>query len=309
MPLTLVEAAKLETGDVKRRAIIELYARNSSILQALPFDSIAGNALSYNLEETLPGISFRGINEAFTEDTGVINPMTENLSIAGGDLDVDRFIIETMGAGQRSIREAMKVKSLALTFTKKFIKGDNSSDPREFDGLQTRLTGSQVIEAGSTANGAALSLAKLDELIDAVEGGPNALLMNRAMGRRLSTAARTTTVGGYVNYTQDSFGRRQQTYNDIPILFVEQDSTGTDILGFTEASASGTATSTSIYAVNFGGGMVSGIQNGGISVRDLGELDAKPVWRTRVEWFVGMTVMHPRAAARLKFIGDLAIVA
>jgi hypothetical protein len=309
MALTLVEAAKLETGDVKRRAIIELYARNTDVLMALPFDNIAGNALSYNLEETLPGISFRGVNEAFTEDAGVINPVTENLSIAGGDLDVDRFIVETMGASQRSIREAMKVKSLALTYTKKFIKGDNGSDPREFDGLQTRLTGSQVISAGTTANGAALSLAKLDQLLDAVEGGANALLMNKAMRRRLTTAARTTSVGGYVQYTQDSFGRRQTTYNDIPILIVDQDSTGTDILGFTEASDSGTATSTSIYAVNFAPGMVSGIQNGGISVRDLGELDAKPVWRTRVEWFTGLTVMHPRAAARLKFIGDLAVVA
>src|SRR5688500_20228414 len=123
MPLTLVEAAKLETGDVKRRAIIELYARNSSVLLAMPFDSIPGNALSYNLEETLPGISFRGVNEAFTEDAGVINPVTENLSIAGGDLDVDRFITETMGSNQRTIREARKVKALALTFTKKFITG------------------------------------------------------------------------------------------------------------------------------------------------------------------------------------------
>lgn len=308
MALTLVEAAKMETGDVKRSAIIELFPRSSDVLMALPFDDIAGNALTYNLEETLPGISFRGVNEAFTEDAGVINPVTETLAIAGGDLDVDRFIIQTQGAGQRSIREAMKVKNLALTYTKKFIKGDNSSDPREFDGLQTRLTGSQVIEAGSTANGAALSLAKLDQLIDQVDS-PTHLLMNKAMRRRLTTAARTTSVGGYVTYTTDAFGRKLMQYNDLPILIVDQDGTGTDIMGFTEASASGTATSTSIYCVSLQPGMLSGIQNGGIQVRDLGELDTKPVWRTRVEWFTGLTVMHPKAAARLKYIGDLAVVA
>jgi hypothetical protein len=308
MALTLVEAAKLETGDVKRRAIIELYAKSSDVLMTMPFDTIAGNALQYNLEETLPGISFRGVNEAFTEDAGVINPVTENLSIAGGDLDVDRFIIETMGANQRSVREAMKVKSLALTYTTKFIKGDNSSDPREFDGLQTRLTGSQKIAAGSTANGTPLSLAKLDEAIDAVDS-PTHLLMNKAMRRRLTVAARTTTVGGYVTYTTDAFGRKLMQYNDLPILIADQDSTGTDIMGFTEAATSGTATGTSIYVLSLGSGMLSGIQNGGISVRDLGELDAKPVWRTRVEWFTGLTVMHPKAAARLWSISDAAVTA
>lgn len=308
MALTLVEAAKQETGNIKRRGIIELYAKSSDVLQAIPFENIQGNALSYNLEETLPGISFRGVNEAFTEDVGVINPMTETLSIAGGDLDVDRFIIQTMGAGQRGIREAMKVKALALAWTKKFIKGDNSSDPREFDGLQVRLTGSQKIAAGATANGTPLSLAKLDELIDAVEGA-NALLMNKAMRRRLTTAARTPSVGGNVDFTQDSFGRRQTVYNDLPILIVDQDETGTDILGFNEAATSGTATATSIYAVAFGDGMLEGIQNGGIDVRDLGELDTKPVYRTRVEWFTGLLLAHPKAAARLWSISDAAVTA
>ena len=40
MALTLVEAAKLETGDVVRQAIIELYAGSSDILMNLPFDDI-----------------------------------------------------------------------------------------------------------------------------------------------------------------------------------------------------------------------------------------------------------------------------
>lgn len=308
MALTLVEAAKQESGNIKRRGIIELYARSSDVLQRIPFENIAGNAMTYNVEETLPGISFRGVNEAFTEDTGVINPVTETLSIAGGDLDVDRFIVQTMGMNQRSIREAMKVKALALAWTKKFIKGDNSNDPREFDGLQNRLTGSQKIAAGNTANGTPLSLAKLDELIDAVDGA-NALIMNKAMRRRLTAAARDTDVGGFITYEQDAFGRRLTMYNDLPILIVDQDETGADILGFNEAATSGTATATSIYAVNFGPGFLAGIQNGGIDVRDLGELDTKPVYRTRVEWFTGLSLMHPKAAARLWSIADAAVTA
>ena len=208
MALTLVEAAKKFGDNPVRSAVIELYARNSDILANLPFDNINGNALRYNREETLPGIGFRGVNEAYTESTGVINPVTEPLVIAGGVLDVDMFILQTMGEDQRAAQEAMKVKSLAHRWTKAFIKGDNASEPREFDGLQTRLTGSQLIDAGNTANGAALSLAKLDEAIDAVDN-PTHLIMNRTMRRRLSAAARKYDVGGYITYDLDAFGREK----------------------------------------------------------------------------------------------------
>jgi len=82
MALTLLEAAKLETGDIIRQAIIELYAGSSDILTALPFESISGNALKYNRESSLPGVGFRGVNEAYTPSTGVLNPLTEALVIA-----------------------------------------------------------------------------------------------------------------------------------------------------------------------------------------------------------------------------------
>jgi hypothetical protein len=308
MALTLVEAAKLESGDVLKSAIIELYAGSSDILMNLPFESIQGNALTYNREESLPGIGFRGVNEAYTPSTGILNPLTESLVIAGGDLDVDKFIIDTMGANQRSVHEQMKLRALSLAWTRKFIKGDTASDPREFDGLQTRVTGNQLIAAGTTANGTALSLAKLDEAIDQTLDATH-LIMNKAMGRRLTTAARTTTVGGYITYDVDAFGRRVMKYNDLPILYVDLDHTQTAILPFTEAATSGTATATSIYVVSMGENGVMGLQNGGISVRDLGELQTAPVYRTRVEWYNGFGCFNGRAATRLYSIADAAVTA
>lgn len=308
MALTLLEASKLNSGNAVRSAIIELYARSSDLLNALPFTNIAGNALKYNREETLPGVGFRGVNEGYTEGTGILNPVVEVLAIAGGDLDVDKFILDTMGQDQRSVQEAMKVKALALRWTKEFIKGDNESDPKVISGLQARITGSQLISAGSTANGAALSLSKLDELIDLVDN-PTHLIMNKTMRRRLSAAARTASVGGYITYELDAFGRRVSKYNDIPILIADKDNTNTDILGFTEAASSGTSTATSIYAVSMGDEGVVGIQNGDIDARDLGEIEAKPALRTRVEWYAGVAIYKGRAAARLRHIGDLAVVA
>lgn len=308
MALTLVEASKLYAGDPLRSAIIELYARSSDILAVLPFENINGNAYRYNREETLPGVGFRGVNEAYTESTGILNPITEPLVIAGGDLDVDKFILDTMGDNQRSVHEAMKVKALALKWTETFIKGDQTSEPREFDGLQVRCTGNQLIAAGSTANGTPLSLAKLDELIDAVED-PQYLIMNKTMARRLSAAARTYTVGGIITYDLDAFGRRVTKYNDLPILIADKDNENNDILPFTEAATSGTSTATSIYCVSLGDGKLMGLQNGGMDVRDLGELQTKPALRTRVEWYSGMAVFHGRAAARLYSISNAAVTA
>jgi hypothetical protein len=307
--LTLVEAAKLESGTVLQRSIIEMFARESDILRTLPFQPIAGNALKYNQEQALPGIAFRGVNEAYSESVGVLNPKVEPLVIAGGDLDVDKFIVSTMGPEQRATHEQMKVKALAAEITRAFIKGDSQTEPREFDGLQARLTGGQLIDAGSASGGDALSLALLDELIDAVDS-PTHLIMSKAMRRRLTAAARTTTVGGYVTYTQDEFGRRLAQYNDLPILVPYSENGGTEPIAFDEANpGGGSAVGTSIYCVSFGEGRLQGIQNKTMEVTDLGELQTAPVYRTRVEWFAGIAVFHGRAAARLRGIKSAAVVA
>lgn len=308
MAVTLVEAAKQSQNPIQS-AIIEMYARSSDILAVLPFVTIRGNALRYNREETLPGIGFRGVNEAYPESTGILNPVTEPLVIAGGDLDVDKFIVTTMGVSQRSVQEAMKVKSLALAWTKQFVKGDSKSDPRGFDGLQVRLTNDQLLWAGGTDGGDALSLSKLDELIDAVEQ-PTHLLMSKAMRRRLTAASRNTSVGGFITYTKDSFGRTVSVYNDLPILIIDTDNEGNSILGFDEVGATGsTATATSIYCVSLNDGMLGGIQSGTMMATDLGELETKPVYRTRIEWYAGIACYHGRAAARLGGIKDAPVVA
>lgn len=306
MAITLIEAAK-RSNDPVQSGVIEMYAMSSPVLSTLGFDSIQGSAMKYNREETLPGVGFRGINESYTESTGIINPQVEPLVIVGGDLDVDKFILDTMGMGQRSVQEEMKVKSLALAWTKAFIKGDQESDPREFDGLQVRLTGNQLIDAGSTDGGDALSLAKLDELIDSVED-PTHIIMNKGMRRRLTAAARSTTIGGFITWEKDAFGRPIAMYGDLPILVLDKDNEDNDILPFTEVGSGGsTATACSIYCVSMMPGKLQGIQNKTIEARDLGELQTKPAMRTRVEWYAGIAMYHGRAAARLRGVKNAAV--
>jgi len=301
MALTLTEAAKiaLNEGKVFESAIIEQFASSSGILENIPFVDIAGNAYSYNREETLPGIAFRGVNEGYTESVGVVNPVTETLSILGGDLDVDKFIIDTDGVGVRSQHEMMKVRALALKWTQQFIQGDTASDHRSFDGLKKRLTGTQLISNGSTSGGDVLSLERLDATIDEVTN-PTHIVMNKTMRRVLTSAARNQSVGGYITYELDSFGRKIAFYNDLPIIVLDQDGSKSQILPFTESGAGGgTAQCTSFYVVSFDTMGVHGLQNGGMQVRDLGELNTKPVFRTRVEHYQSIAVKDGQGAARL----------
>ena len=306
--LTIVEAAKLNSGLEHHAAITELYAGSSDILAVLKFQNIAGNALEHNREEALPGTGFRGVNESYSASVGILNPVVDTLKISGGDLDVDRVIVKTQGVEQRAVHEAMKVRSLSLSWTDKFINGDSENDVREFDGLATRIVGDQLISAGPTVNGAALSLDKMDELIDQVDF-PTHIIMNKAMKRKFIKAARTTSVSGNVTQDKDEMGKTIHMYNGLPILTVDLNAESNAILGFDEEAASGTDTATSIYCISIGPGGVMGLQNGGIEVEDLGQLQTEPKFRTRIEWLSGMAIFNGRAAARLQHIGDLDIVA
>ena len=308
MALTLLEASKLNDGDIKRQAVIEMFAQNSDILRVLPFEDIPGGSLTYNLEGELPGVGFRGFNEGYDESTGIVNPQTEVLRIAGGDLDVDKALIKTRGEQVRDSQESMKIKSMALSIADKIINGDSEADPRVFDGLRKRIVGDQLIDAGSSDGGDALSIFQLDEAIDAVDGA-NYLLMNKAMRNRLNQAARQN-LGGEMHWDKDEFGRRIAMYNDLPILVADYDNEGKQIMGFDEVASGGsTATASSVYILSIGSDKITGLQNGVMEVEDLGEIDEKPVFRTRVEWLVGLAAMHGRAAARIRGVKNVPFVA
>ena len=311
MALSLLESAKLALGrdETLKATIMELYGKSSDLLRYMPFMDIPGRAQVFNREQTLPAAGFRALNEAYSEGTGTVDKVTENLAIAGGDADVDAMLIQTSGMDQRGPMVAMKVKALGAAMTKTIVKGDVESSPKEFDGLQARLIGNQKIAAGTTAGGDNLELTYLDKLIDEVDE-PTHLLMNKTMRRRLSAAARLTSVGGYITYALDEFGRRVTYYSDLPILVVDKDNNYDDIMPFTETGLDGTtAVSTSIYCLSFAENGVVGLQNGSMDVRDMGELDTKPVYRTRIEWYVSMAILRARAAARLYSITDSAIAA
>lgn len=313
MALTLDESAKL-SEDTLTRGVLETFVQNSPILDRLPFMDIEGNAYAYNEESTLPGVAFRAVNDAYTESTGTVNQKSETLKILGGDADVDRFIQKTRSNlnDQRAEQTALKTKALSYKFQDAFFNGDVAVDPKGFDGLRKRLIGNQVIEAGpngipivGTSNTDIHTfLDSLDNLLAAVPGinGTNgAIYANSAVIRKIGSALRHVSLDAVLE--EDIAGKRSIQWNGIPILEAGQNPDGSQILPTTETEGTATNT-TSLYAVRFGetegDQAVTGLTNGGVTTEDLGELQEKPVYRTRIEFYCGLAVFGGKAAARLK---------
>lgn len=299
MAMTLFEASKRVSGEVKRSAVIEMFARNSQLVAAMPYMDIPGDSYSYNTEAKLPGVGFRGINEGYDDSIGVFAPQVEVLKLVGGDLDVDKALIKTRGAGIRATEEALKVKTLSLHVADRVINGDTVSNPREFDGLRRRVVGPQLFAplGSAPSSNNPLSLEQLDAAIDQVDG-PNALAMSKAMKRKLRKAARAN-IGGEIRVEKDEFGFSIEKYDDFPLLIVDYNEKGQRSIDFNEVGPGGGTTATSLYVLNLGASHVVGLQNGTMEVSDLGEIDAKPVLRTRMEWITGLGVFHGRAVARI----------
>jgi hypothetical protein len=308
--LTLFEAAKAFDNDIKRQAVIEMFAGATELNSVLPFFDIPGGSYSYNQEAKLPSIGFRGINEGYGQDIGVLNPQTEALKIAGGDLDVDKALLKIHGAQVRTSQETMKIKSFGQAITSAFINGD-ASDGVSFDGLRRRVGGFQLLSAQEdsfSGQSKPLSLATLDEAIDRVQGATH-ILMDGRMRNLLTRAAKDTSISGFIRFELNQFGQRIAFYNDLPIVLTGWDNNGNRVMDFNEVGPDAVTNTGSIYVVALGDGKVKMLQNGTMEVSDLGEVQDKPVLRTRVEWLVGMAVENGKAVSRISGIKKLAMVA
>lgn len=313
MALTLAEAAKLSTDDLQR-GVIETFVQESPILDRLPLLTINGNAYAYNEEGSLPGVEFRSVNEAYAESTGTVNQRTETLVILGGDADVDKFLVQTRGNlnDQRAVQTRMKIKAASYKFQETFFNGDVAVQPKGFDGLRKRLVGSQVLDAGVNGlpilgNGTTDAQDFFDVLDAGIAAVPGinstngAIYASAAAVAKLRSAGRR--IGGVDLVKEDMTGKRVLTWNGIPVLDPGNTALGAAILGQNETA--GTAEdASSIYVVKFGEDEgdqgITGLTNGGVQAYDLGELQEKPAYRTRLEFYCGLAAFSGRAAARIR---------
>lgn len=285
--LTLKESLDM-TNDKLQAGVIETLALESKLLATLPFMTIAGGGYRYNVETGLPDVAFRAVNEPYIPSMGKRVPQTEHLVILGGEAVVDSFQVEVHSDVNNllAIETSLKAKAIAHKFEQTFIAGDSEVDTNEFDGIKKRVeaTGNVLAMDSLVGDGVVSFADHLDNLLDMVQGGAGALIMNKATRRKLTREARES-----IEYTTNSFGVQQYSYGGVPVIDVEA-----EVL----------PDNNEVYAVRFGANeAVAGLQSkSGVNVTPLGQLDAQPQYKNRIEWFVGLAVFNPYTIAHLQTV-------
>ncbi|MDB5297269.1 MAG: major structural phage protein [Phycisphaerales bacterium] len=301
MAVSLLDFAN-QSRSPMRRGIVQEITNESVFLKVLRFVPVDGFAYTYNRQTTLGGIAFRGLNDGYADDTGVVNPQVETLSIFGGEVRTDRQIVNKQGDAARANAIAAKVKKAGLFFDRYVIKGDPAADPLQFYGLNARLTGTQVLSPA--ANGGPLTLDLLDQALDQVAGS-NArkiIVCNKTVRRQLSALVRGAAGGATVR----DVGPQVPEYDGAAIHVLDEDGDEAPILAFDEAHGA-SASTTSLYVIRPGSevdgehvqGLIGSKMIEHVAVGLLGTF-----YSDLVESAMGLGMFHPRAACRVKGITE-----
>lgn len=300
MPLLRAEAEKLSQNQVVQGIIEEIITVNE-MFAMVPFAKVDGKAYLYKRENTLPTVAYLDPSEDVPESAATFTEVVTKLRILIGDVDVDKFMNETMSdtEDQLGTQIALKAKAMARTFQASMVNGNNTTNPKEFDGLKALTDPAQTINAG--ADGAALTLTALDELVDKVPNGPDMLMMRS--GTRRAYVAQLRAAGGNTGamIQHPNFDVPVLAHNGVPIVI-------NDYLPANEALGTG-SNLCSVYAVraNELDGL-HGLYGGdaaGIRVEAIGTVQNKDAVRTRLKWYCGMALKSTKSVARLAGITNV----
>ena len=311
--LTLLEEARTGKLDPISMAAQFAIARQSSVFSFLPFfqrDDFQFDE-NYDTEDSLS--SARALNEQLTEGEQDTADLQFSLSTFGDKASIDHRILQAKGPRGFNNIKLQKSQGVANYFNEQFIKGDQQSNPREFNGLQSimenQIVSSQTLTAG--ANGAALGLGLLDEAIDAVRNA-DIIFCSKALGLKFSAAGRNSSVAGFVNYQPNDpqvagmgLGAAITFYNGRPIIPIGGAFNRDDILPFNETQGSSDLC-TSLYVARLGEDGLYGAQMGNIQSNDYGRIQDSVFHAWDVEWAAGIGIAHPLSMARVQGITDLA---
>ena len=308
--ITVAEYAKSFAREDIRRPPIEMFAKSTDLFEALPFEGLKGSVFQYYRQVVLPTPAFRAINEASSSGHGIITPLQENTAIIDHDIDVDRAIVDRHGPERRNFEEMMGLTGFGQLWATTVIKGDQSTNPRAFNGLQVRSNKYSRDIHNSTANGgAALSLLNLDKAIAQVNK-PSHIAVPYLSKALWIQAARTTTLSGFVMQTWDEVGGAKISYAGLPLLFGYPKDDHPYMLDFNEVgNGGGSAVTASLYVMSLGEYRLRGLQLRPMEVRDIGLLQDGKTYRTHLAWDVGLVDEHKYCIARLDSWTNAAIVA
>lgn len=304
MPLLKAEAEKLSNNELVAGVIEEIIDRDP-LFYLLPFQGVNGKAYVYDRENTLSEADFLDPNDPVNEGAATFTEVTARLRILAGDVDVDKFLQATMSDtnNQKAIQIAAKAKALARKFRRTLVNGDNTANPKEFDGMWKLVANDRKIAAGAgpTNN---LSLSMLDELLDAVPNGADFIMMRPGTLRYYRGLLRAAGGTEPQHIMIKDFGM-VMAHNGVPIIV-------NDFMSSVEA-LNGSALTGGTYASVYAGRLneadgIHGIYGGssaGIVVEDIGTVQNKDATRTRLKWYCGLALKSTKSLARIHGLSNV----
>ena len=225
MPAMTLEELKKGMSDKVFGQIIDIFLRNSEILQVLPFDDCvsaggSGSTMKYKyLRKVLPATAqFRKIGGSYTASAATKQECEAALAIMGGEVQLDRVLNKAAGKWDNLAYQIEEhIKAVVSLFHYTLINGDAVStaatDEPEFEGLDSMLAGTttefgadKAIDLSTIAN----IKANADEFYEALSlliktTSADALLLNTEAITKIQTVAR---ILGYKTETEEAFGRK-----------------------------------------------------------------------------------------------------
>ena len=229
MAMTLAQM-KVGMSDKVAAQIVDIFLRESEILQNLPFDNCiaqggVGSTLTYGyIRKILPAVAdFRAINAEYTAHEATVEKASVDLKIMGAKFSIDRVLNDAAGQWNNvayQFEEA--VKAVVSMFNFNMIQGDASKSTNGFDGLAEICKDNSQIVSGTaidlstasaiTTNAGAFYDALMGILADT---NGNALLVNSIMKQKIQSVAR---VLGYKTESEEAFGKRVTKIDGVPII-------------------------------------------------------------------------------------------
>lgn len=272
MAMTL-EQMKVGMSDKLAQQVIDVFIRESEILELMPFDNCVspdgnGSTLTYGyIQEQLPSTTaFRALNTEYTPNEATQVKKTVDLAIFGGAFSLDRVLKSAEGKyNNMAYQMTQKIKAAVGTFHNAMINGDSSSDANSFDGLDKFLVG-QSTEINTGAYIDLSTMAQLKANADAfyeiltdliTDTNADAILVNKNLRSKIQTVAR---ILGYKTETEEAFGRRVTSIDGVRIVDLKNVASVSDgsavetpIIGTKSRQISSTSVTglTDIYAVHF----------------------------------------------------------
>lgn len=272
MAMTLNDMKAGMTDKVSQK-VVDIFMRESEILQVLPFDNTVsptgGSTLTYTYMQTkLPATAaFRELNTEYEAQEATLEKKSADLKIFGGKFGIDRVLKQAEGRyNNMAFQMEQKIKAAISLFHYTLINGDATTNKKEFDGLDKMLANTTT-EFNTAAALDISDMTKLkanaDQLYEMLqilirETSADALLMNSSMISKIQTMAR---ILGYKTESEEAFGKKVVSMDGVRFMDLKNHYTVSDsaatavpcVKSGISRTVGGTAVTglTDIYAIKF----------------------------------------------------------